>query len=59
MPSKDSDCYINWKNKLLDNRYVALKKIDYGKYATVWTVYDLIDKQYYAIKIAHRVYFYI
>lgn len=54
MATFSDDCFIDWQYDILDSRYLILRKIDYGSYASVWTSYDLIDKKYYAIKITNR-----
>lgn len=48
------DCFKPWNLKILKSRYLILKKIDHGSYASVWTCYDLLNKKYYAIKIHNR-----
>jgi len=48
------DCYIDWTAKLLDDRYVAIKKLGYGSFSSVWLAFDCHDKKYYAIKIHNR-----
>lgn len=52
--SELKDRHIDWKNEIFDNRYILLKKMGYGSYASVWISYDVIDKKYYAIKINNR-----
>jgi len=49
-----SDCFIDWSGKIMLDRYVMIKRLDYGSYASVWITYDISDKKYYAIKIHNR-----
>lgn len=49
-----SDRFIDWTNEILDNRYILIKKMGYGSYASVWLCYDVNDMKYYAIKINNR-----
>jgi serine/threonine protein kinase len=57
MPNTDesgqicSDTYINWEGEILNNRYIALKKIGYGSAASVWVAYDNQLNNCTAIKI--------
>lgn len=44
---------LDWKNEILHNRYIILKKLGEGAYASVWLSFDIIDKKYYAIKICN------
>ncbi len=46
-----SDSSIDWKYTVLNNRYITLKKIDSGAYASVWIALDTNDMKYCAIKI--------
>jgi serine/threonine-protein kinase SRPK3/serine/threonine-protein kinase SRPK1 len=55
MSSDIDDYYKDWATQVLDNRYICIKKLDHGAYASVWICYDLIDRKYYAIKIHNRV----
>lgn len=50
----EHDYDIDWTGKLFDNRYVMLKKLSNGDYASVWIAYDFIDGTYYAIKVHNR-----
>ena len=52
--SHPSDCFIDWTGILMRDRYILIKRLDYGSYASVWIAYDIIDKLYYAIKIHNR-----
>jgi serine/threonine protein kinase len=49
-----SDSFIDWTNKVFERRYILIKKLDYGSYASVWIAYDAIDTKYYALKIGNR-----
>ncbi len=49
-----SDSLFDWKGKILENRYIIIKKIDRGAYASVWISFDTINEKYYAIKINNR-----
>lgn len=49
--SSSTDSSINWENQILSNRYIILKKIDSGAYASVWITFDIQNIKYCAIKI--------
>ena len=49
-----SDDETNWQFAILKNRYIILKKIGTGGFASVWLTYDMIDLKYYAIKISNN-----
>jgi serine/threonine-protein kinase SRPK3 len=54
MSSDDIDFSTNGDhltNKVLNNRYLLLKKIGYGSFSSVWLTMDWNDKKYYALKI--------
>jgi len=44
---------INWLLQIIHDRYIILKKIGFGSFASVWMTYDTIDNKYYAIKISN------
>lgn len=44
----------NWEYQILNNRYIIIKKIGHGSYASVWMTYDIVDSNYYAIKISNK-----
>jgi len=48
------DSFIDWTNKVFEKRYILIKRLDYGSYASVWMTYDYIDMKYYALKIGNR-----
>ena len=49
------DCFIDWKYKVLDNRYIIIHRLGYGSYASVWLAYDVNDiDKWVAIKIHNR-----
>lgn len=48
-----SDCFINWKGKTFDGRYILLNKLGHGSYSSVWMAYDFQDLKYCAIKITN------
>lgn len=50
----NSDTDIDWTGTVMNNRYALLNKLGDGSYASVWCVYDLIDKKYKALKISNR-----
>ena len=52
--SDDSDRYIDWKCCIFDNRYIMIKRIGNGSYASVWICYDVHTMKYYAMKINNR-----
>lgn len=47
----DSSNYIDWTNTIINNRYIILNKLGSGSYCTVWSVYDIEEKNTYALKI--------
>jgi serine/threonine-protein kinase SRPK3 len=53
MPKYD-DRKINWTGKILNDKYVLIKKIGLGSYATVWLSYVFDKQKYVAIKINNR-----
>jgi serine/threonine protein kinase len=46
---------IDWTGKIMNNRYVLVKLLGKGSYASVWLSYDADDKNYKAIKINNRI----
>src|SRR6202012_3257444 len=46
-----SDSYIDWQCKILNKKYIMIKKLGYGSYASVWMGFDILDKKFYAVKI--------
>jgi serine/threonine protein kinase len=48
------DSFIKWNNKILNDKYLIIKKLDYGAYASVWIAFDIINKKYCAVKICNR-----
>lgn len=54
MENENQDNSLNWKHKILDNRYIILQKLNEGSYASVWICFDTTDKKYYAIKICYK-----
>jgi serine/threonine-protein kinase SRPK3 len=42
---------IRFDGELLSNRYIVLKKLGNGSYASVWLSYDMNKKKFWAIKI--------
>lgn len=42
---------------LFNNRYLAIKYISYGTFATIWLVYDVIKGEYYAMKMQGNKYY--
>jgi len=48
----DSDVEeLDFRGKVLNNRYIIIHKIGDGTFATIWLAYNINNKQYYAIKI--------
>lgn len=45
---------IDWCCHYLNNKYIILKKLGFGAYASVWLCYDTQEVKYYAIKISNR-----
>lgn len=43
----------NWELHVMNNRYIILKKIGFGSYATVWLSFDVVLMNYNAIKISN------
>jgi serine/threonine-protein kinase SRPK3 len=52
--SSENEDEINWAFHVLNNRYIIIKKLGFGSYASVWMTYDVTDGKYYAIKISNR-----
>jgi serine/threonine-protein kinase SRPK3 len=52
--NSDSEDEVNWQFQVLNNRYIIIKKLGYGSYASVWITYDITDSKYYAVKISNR-----
>lgn len=52
--SSSCDEEINWNFHVLNNKYIIIKKLGCGSYASVWMTYDVIDSKYYAIKISNK-----
>lgn len=46
-----SEDTMDFTGEILKNRYVIIKKLGKGSYATVWLAYDVIDNKMFAIKI--------
>ena len=44
----------NWTLKVLNNRYITIKKLGSGAYASVWLTYDVLGSTYCAAKISNR-----
>jgi len=47
------EAYIDWTGKILRNKYLLIKKLGHGSYASVWMTFNFISKKFYAIKIFH------
>lgn len=52
--SSESVEEVEWTCKFLQNKYIVLKKIGFGSYASVWMCYDLNESKYCAIKISNK-----
>lgn len=48
------DRNIDWEYEILDKRYVVIKHLGHGSFATAWIAYDVLEKKYVAIKIHNR-----
>lgn len=48
------DSFIKWNNKILNDKYLIIKKLDHGAYASVWIAFDVTNKKYCAVKICNR-----
>jgi hypothetical protein len=46
-----SEYAINWQNKILNNKYFIISKIDSGSYASIWIALDIEQYIYCALKI--------
>jgi len=54
MSSNSSSCdRTEWTLKILNNRYIIIKKLGKGAYASVWIAYDVNIAKYCAIKIGN------
>jgi serine/threonine-protein kinase SRPK3 len=42
---------INWSLTVIKNRYIILNKLGSGSYCTVWGIYDVENKNIFALKI--------
>jgi len=45
------DSYLDFIGEILNNKYILLKEIGSGTFATVWLAYNIKNKCFYAIKI--------
>jgi serine/threonine-protein kinase SRPK3 len=52
--SVSSEEEIDWECKFLQNKYIILKKLGYGSYASVWLCYNIDESIYYAVKISNK-----
>lgn len=48
---KNDEIYIDWTGKLMNEKYIPIKKLGDGKFSSVWVCYDITNKKLYAIKI--------
>lgn len=46
----------NMLGKMFDNRYITLKYLGSGTFSKVWLVYDVINNEYYAMKMYYPKY---
>jgi hypothetical protein len=44
--TKYDDRKIDWTGKVMNEKYVLIKKIGFGSYAAVWLSYNLIKQHY-------------
>ena len=61
--SSSSDCSLSsddeyygdngeqFRGEVIHNKYALIEKIGYGSYSSVWLVFDLLNKKYFAMKI--------
>lgn len=47
----DEQVYYDWTGKILKNKYILIKKLGHGSFATVWSAYNQSNKKLFAIKI--------
>jgi serine/threonine-protein kinase SRPK3 len=50
----DPDSDIDWTGVILNNKYLCIKLLGYGACASVWTVFNIDNKSFYAVKIHNR-----
>lgn len=55
----DSDAYIEWAWKVIENKYLLLKKLGHGSYASVWLCVNINNigtdkKKLFAMKIMNK-----
>lgn len=48
------DDEISWELNILQNKYVVLKELGSGSYASVWLAYNVPNEKYCAIKISKK-----
>jgi serine/threonine-protein kinase SRPK3 len=51
---EEDDIDVQWAGFLFDKRYILIKRLGYGAFASVWLTYDYDTDDYYAIKIHNR-----
>lgn len=49
--SHDKEQYFNWNGKIIQNKYIFIKKLGHGAFASVWLTFDIINKKLFAVKI--------
>jgi serine/threonine protein kinase len=54
MASTEESKNTVWNCKLINDKYITLKNIGEGSYASVWLSYNICEKKYYAIKICNH-----
>lgn len=49
--SSESEQKYNWNGKILSKKYIFIRKLGHGSYASVWLTYNINNKKMYAIKV--------
>lgn len=52
--TKFDDRKIDWTGTVMNDKYILIKKLGCGSYASVWLSYDFTKQKYNAIKISNR-----
>lgn len=47
----DDDIYYNWNSRIINQKYILIRKIGNGAYSSVWMAYNLKNKKLVAFKI--------
>jgi serine/threonine protein kinase len=55
MSNENDDISNDWTGKFFNKRYILIKKIGFGSYASVWMGFDIQQNNYCAIKIHNKI----